>query len=187
MDTLALYLSVVLTTIAPHLNRDRRESIAADIAAVTLSETRAFDDDVSGQQTALLLVSLAHYETGRSWAAWVDDGRCNDEQWRAAHLRWLVGGDCDGKRAWGMWQVHAPGDDPAIGRTYVVDRKTGIRAALAIARSSLQMGIGLCAYSGEKYPSCRLARMRLETARNWVSRFPYDPATQHADEPTGIE
>jgi hypothetical protein len=87
----------------------------------------------------------------------------------------MKGGDCDGGHAWGMWQVHAPNEDASIGRTYVSDRKAGIRAALTIARESLKAHIGLCHYSGEIWPRCRLASMRLETARNWVSKFPYHP------------
>lgn len=185
--TLAIYLSVVLAAVAPHLRRDRRESVAADIASVTVSEDRAFEDDATGQRTALLLASIAHHETGGSWARWVDDGSCNDHVWRERHAAWMRGGDCDGSRAWGMWQVHAPGDDTRIGRAYVADRKAGIRAALAKARGSLNAGIGLCGYSGETYPRCPLGRMRLETARSWADRFPYDRIVAEELAATGVE
>jgi hypothetical protein len=174
---LTLYVASVLSAIVPTMRDDRRASIAEDIATVTISEPRAFADDASGQKTALLLVSIAHYETGRSWASWIDTGKCNDEKWRTDHPQWIKGGDCDGRHAWGMWQVHAPNDDDAVGRTYVANRQTGIRAALAKARASLDMGIGLCGYSGETYPHCKLAHDRLETARAWVVRFPFHPDT----------
>ena len=188
MNPLAIYLSAVLATLVPSMKEARRASIADDIATVTLADERAFDDDESGQKTALLLVSIAHYETGRSWATYVDNGSCNDPTWREKHALWLKGGDCDGSRAWGMWQVHAPGDDPTIGKTYVANRQTGIRAALTIARESLRSGAGLCHYSGETFPHCRLASMRLDTARNWVVKFPYHPEVMLAgDAATGVE
>lgn len=190
MTPLAIYLAGVLATIAPSMHADRRESIADDIATVALSEDRAFDDDANGQKTALLLTSIAHYETGRSWASWIDNGKCNDEKWRTDHPQWIKGGDCDGGHAYGMWQVHPPKDpntgveNDAIGRTYVADRKVGIRAALTIARESLKSHAGLCHYSGETFPKCRLASMRLETARNWVTKFPFN-AADHTF--TGVE
>src|SRR5579871_2044378 len=86
--------------------------------------------------------------------SWIDDGKCNEEKWRTDHPQWIKGGDCDGGHAWGMWQVHPPNEDAAIGHTYVADRKVGIRAALTIARASLQAHIGLCHYSGETFPKC---------------------------------
>lgn len=181
MNALVAYLLIVLTAIAPHVSAPRRSSIAHDIAVVTLHEERAFEGDESGLQTALLVVSLAHFESGKSWAAWIDDGRCNDPAWRVIHADWLKGGGCDNAKAWGLWQVHAPGDDPALGRRYVRDRKRGIRAALFIARASIKMGIGLCAYSGEKAPRCPLADRRLRTAREWAVRFPFPASSTLAE------
>lgn len=192
VTVLALYIASVLSVIAPTMRTERRMSVATDIATVTISEPRLFDDDENGQKTGLLLTSLPHYETGRSWATWVDNGSCNDPVWRASHALWMKGGDCDGGKAWGMWQVHAPGDDPAIGKTYVTNRQTGIRAALAKARASMEKGIGLCGYSGETYPRCKLAKDRLETARLWVTKFPFRPeilVADHGDDhaQTGVE
>lgn len=182
MNTLVSYLLIVLAAIAPRVPETRRASIARDIATVTLSEERAFTGDESGQMTALLLVAIPHLETGRSWARWIDDGRCNDPAWREMHADWLRGGGCDNAKAWGMWQVHAPGDDPVIGRAYIRDRKRGIRAALYIARESLRMGVGLCAYSGERPPKCPKADHRLNTALAWASRFPFPEQTLAAAE-----
>ena len=175
LAALALYLSTVLSVVSPRLNRARRDSITRDIATVTLSNDRAFEDDANGQKTALLLVSIAYYETGKSWASWVDDGRCNDPEWRSIHGFWLRRGGCDSAGAWSMWQVHPPGDDPRIGRSYVTNRQNGIRAALFIARKSLQTGVGLCGYSGEMYPNCPKADHRLEKAKAWAIKFPFAP------------
>jgi hypothetical protein len=174
MNALAFYLAAVLTVISPALKSQRRDSIASDIAAVTLSSERVFDDDANGQKTALLLLSLAYWETGKSWAAWIDDGRCNDPLWRATHAEWLKGGDCDGGRAWSMWQDHVPHDSVIIGRSLITNRQAAIRVALSKARGSLQMGVGLCSYAGEHYPHCRKAELRLDTARKWETRFPYE-------------
>lgn len=173
LTALALYLSTVLSVVAPSINPARRASIATDIAAVSLSEERAFDDDANGRKTALLLTAIADYETGHSWAPWIDDGRCNDPEWRERNAEWLKGGGCDHALAWGLWQVHAPGNDPVIGKKYVTNRRRGISAALFIARASLRTGTGLCGYSGETYPNCTKADHRLNKAREWEAKFPF--------------
>jgi hypothetical protein len=188
-DALATYLSAVLAMIAPHMREARRVSITQDVATVTLAQDRAFDNDENGQRTGLLMLSLADYETGHSWSAWVDDGSCNDPAWRESHKLWMRNGDCDSGKAWSMWQVHAPGDNPEIGRTYVVDRKNGIRAALLVARESLKAGVGLCHYTGEAFPRCRLGDRRLNTAKDWVTKYPFRPeiASGGDHSQTGIE
>jgi len=172
MHALALYLLTVLTIIAPKLDMTRARSISTDIAAVVVSDERAFRDDADGHKTALLLLSIAHFETGKSWAAWIDDGRCNDPAWRATHASWLRGGDCDGGRSYSMWQLLVPGN-PRYGKSLVANRQLAVRAALAHARMSLQLNGNLCAYSGERPPHCSKAKTRLETAREWAERFPY--------------
>ncbi len=173
MNALVSYLLAVLMAIAPRVSEPRRAAIARDVAQVVLSEDRAFPDDLEGQKTALVLVAIPHLETGRSWAKWIDDGSCNDPSWREAHAAWLVGGGCDDSKAFGLWQVHPPGDDAVVGRGYVRDRKKGIRAALHIVRESVKAGVGLCFYSGEKYPRCPKADNRLKLARELEVRFPF--------------
>ena len=173
LTALALYLSTVLSVIAPSVGQARRASISTDIATVVLSEERAFEGDVNGQKTALLLTAIADYETGHSWALWIDDGRCNDPGWRERNAEWIKVGGCDHAKAWGLWQVHAPGDDLAIGKSYVTNRRRGISAALFIARASLRTGTGLCGYSGETYPNCVKADHRLNKAREWEAKFPF--------------
>ena len=171
MNPLAAYLVLVLTTVAPHVGSGRRESIARDIASVAFAEPRAFEDDADGHRTALLLVSLAHHET--FWATWADDGSCNDPAWRAEHPLLLRSGDCDGGHAWSMWQVHVLNDAVELGRALVRDRRAAIRAALAVARASLQSGRGLCGYLGEAYPKCPRAQVRWDSVIAWQAQFPY--------------
>lgn len=185
MLDLAFYLSTVLSVITPQTQTNRRESIAADVAAVALTEEPAFDDDADKHRTALLLTAIAKWETGGSWAKWIDDGSCNDAVWRIVHAATMHGGDCDGGRAWGLWQVHAPGDDPSVGRAYVADRRTGIRAALGIARASLHAGQGLCWYTGELSPSCPKGAARLRTAQHLATAFPLASAPATASDTAG--
>ena len=174
MNALALYLMGVLSVIAPHVDEARRTSIANDIATVTLSEERAFKDDANGQKTALLLTSIADHETGRSWAAWIDDGSCNRSGWRAAHQKLMKKWDCDGGQAFSMWQLHVA---PTHGRTMAVNRQEAIRTALQYIRASFKLNGTLCAYTGERRPHCRLAEHRLEAARKWYAEFPFEPET----------
>jgi len=187
MDTLALkllatYLAGVLAVVSPDLKPQRAASIANDVAAVTLSEERAFDDDANGQKTGLLLLSIAYWETGKSWARWIDDGRCNDPVWRETHAPWLRGTTgCDNMKAWSMWQVHVPDDSVEIGKRLVANRQRAISAALAKVRGSFALGIGLCSYSGEKSPKCPKAKRRLDTANEWAVRFPFVASAELAE------
>lgn len=173
MTNLALYLSAVIFALVPSMRAERRESIATDIAAVAAAESRAFEDDEDGHKTGLLLVSIAHYETGRSWSQWVDDGSCNDPVWRARHPLLLEHGDCDSGKAAGLWQVHTRDNTVEGARELARDRKAVIRAALLVARDSLQRGAGLCGYTGETFPRCPLGDRRLGTAREWMEKYPF--------------
>lgn len=173
---LAAYLTAVLAVVSPHLNSQRAASIARDVATVTVAQERAFDDDASGQKTGLLLISLAYWETGKSWAKWVDDGRCNDPLWRVEHTTWMKNSSgCDNANAYSMWQVHVPNDSIEAGQKLVRNRQLAIAAALVNARASLKKGVGLCAYSGERGPDCPKAKRRLDTTLEWAARFPFDP------------
>lgn len=182
LKLLTLYLTGVLAVVSPKLNPQRAAAISRDVATVTLSEERAFDDDANGQKTALLLLSLAYWETGKSWARWIDDGRCNDPAWRETHAPWLKGTTgCDNMKAWSMWQVHVPGDSIEIGKRLAANRQTAISFALAKVRGSFQLGIGLCSYSGERAPKCPRANRRLQTAVEWMTRFPFSAASELAE------
>lgn len=172
MHALALYLVALLAVVAPRMDPERRTSIANDIADVTMSEERAFKDDTNGQKTALLLVSIADYETGHSWATWIDDGSCNNARWRAAHRDQMKQWDCDSGQAFSMWQLHVI---PARGRAFAANRREAVRTALQYVRASFKMGRGLCAYTGERPPRCKLAEHRLDAARRWSKQFPFKP------------
>lgn len=175
MNALVAYLSLVLATVAPYVGSARRASIARDVATVSLAEARAFDDDADGHQTGLLLLSIAQHET--HFVTWADDGSCNDPAWRADHPALLQNHDCDGGHAWSMWQVHVPNDSPELGRALIRDRRAAIRAALTVARASLQGGHGLCGYVGEPFPKCPRAQVRLDSVTAWRAQFPFpDPA-----------
>jgi hypothetical protein len=180
MDTYALaaYLSLVLATVAPHVGSARRGSIARDVAVVSLAEPRAFDDDADGHKTALLLLSLADHES--HFATWVDDGSCNDPAWRAEHPALLAGKDCDGGHAFTIFQLHVLGDSVELGRALIRDRRAAARAALAVARASLESGRGLCGYVGEAYPKCPRAQVRWDSAVAWQEQFPFPVATADA-------
>lgn len=173
LKALTLYLASVLAVVSPKLNPQRAAVIARDVATVTLSEDRAFENDESGQKTGLLILSIAYWETGKSWAKWVDDGRCNDPEWRITHAAWMKGSPgCDDANAWSMWQVHVPNDSVVAGRRLVANRQLAISAALASVRASFQKGLGLCGYSGERPPKCPKAQRRLDTALEWTALFP---------------
>lgn len=180
LATLKLYVLGAILSWSPHVAdaapaRARIEGVASDIAIVAASSPPAFDDDDDAHsKTALLLTSIPRYETGNSWAEWIDDGRINFRWWRLTHLELLArSGDADGGRAWGMWQVHVPGDDYEAGLALVRDRKTGIRAAVVIAERSLHDGHRLCGYTGEAFPKCPLGDHRLNDALDYAAAHPF--------------
>jgi|SRR6516162_5125434 hypothetical protein len=143
--------------------------VARDIAEAALDRgsSNASDD-------AAVLMALSYWE-GARWAAYVDDGRCNDRAWRASPegietmRRW---GDCDGSRAHSLWQIH-PVDDPSapLGlscSSRIVDgsRLGAARCALAIAEASMNAYGNLAGYTGEDpYGFHPKADKRLEWAR----------------------
>lgn len=180
LATLKLYVLGAILSWSPHVADTpsaaaRIEGVAGDIAIVAASSPPAFDDDDDAHsKTALLLTSIPRYETGNSWAEWIDDGRINFRWWRLTHLELLArSGDADGGRAWGMWQVHVAGDDYEAGLALVRDRKTGIRAAVVIAERSLRDGHRLCGYTGETFPKCPLGDHRLNDAMDYAAAHPF--------------
>jgi hypothetical protein len=153
------------------------DAIAHDIAAA-----------VDRYEDGVLLAGLAYWE-GARFAAYVDDGRCNDPVWRkspegqATMLRW---GDCDHMGAVSLWQIH-PIVDPSsklysVCNRDVVDVTTSTgsrigaaRCALAIARSSMQSTGDLSGYTGEApvegaHPK---ADERLAFVRRTLAKFPW--------------
>lgn len=175
--TLALYvLAAMLAWTRPHAQPKNAEdgawlsSIADDIASVSLQEPPLFSSDASRARTALLLASVARYES--NFAPWVDTGLCNDRLWRRGDgggltRRW---GDCDGGHAFSLWQIHAG----ALGQTMIGDRRVAIREAITRLRVSLDAGKGLCWYTGENASGeCPKAELRLRTAQVWAVGHPF--------------
>lgn len=110
--------------------------------------------------SAAVLAGLGYFE-GVRFAAYVDDGRCNDLEWRRTDegKNLLRFGDCDHSRAYSLWQVW-PSTWRGATATGMHDRATAARTALAIARESIRVTGSLCRYSGEPYPHCPKARER---------------------------
>lgn len=78
LDQLSTWLVVAMTTFVPpqsDTDRARYESMAHDFAAVALdnAEEPAFEGDLGRAKTALLMASIASWESG--YRADVDDGR----------------------------------------------------------------------------------------------------------------
>jgi len=178
MIGLAIYvLAAMLAWTRPHgVPRDDADrawltGIADDIAAVSLEEAPLFRDDPLRVRTALVVASVARFES--SFADWVDDGRCNDAAWRLVSLEIHHGSTCDGGHAFSLWQIH-PFAGPT-GQAMIGDRRVAIREAIARMRVSLDAGKGLCWYTGES-GDCPKAEVRLRTALVWEKGHPFKAA-----------
>jgi hypothetical protein len=171
--TLATYvLAAMLAWSRPHAQPKNADdaawlgSIAQDIADVSLEGEPLFKDDASHARTALLLASVARYES--SFASWVDAGLCNDKAWRDSNPDIHRGATCDGGHAFSLWQIHAGAAGPAL----IGDRRAAIREAITRLRVSLDAGRGLCWYTGET-GDCPKAELRLRTALVWEKGHPF--------------
>jgi hypothetical protein len=150
---------------------------------------------------AVLLASLGYFE-GARYASYVDDGRCNRMMraaWDAApeestgvrslftgrmlthkahpnlsvlsaEDRALLNkyGTCDNGIAYSIFQIHAA--DLRLSTAALADREKAAEAALAIAKRSIRAG--LCGYSGEAWPECPKAHLRLSFALEALRRHP---------------
>jgi hypothetical protein len=206
MTPLAAYVvaaSLAWSPVAEHLPRVHdaadeavvvafREAIAADVAEVVAdpNEQPLFPGDLSKGETAVQIGALAFFE-GRFWS-YVDNGSCNDANWKKAH-----GHDrllCDGSAAWSLWQLHdgfstPHGWDHGLafdgdgwvydskgyrGRDLVRDRKLAARMALHFARKSLKASGTLCGYTGEpKGSGCPKAKARRDLAHAYFVSHPF--------------
>jgi hypothetical protein len=144
--------------------------VATDIASV-----------VDHHEDGVLLAALGYWE-GARYAAYVDDGRCNDPAWRtSAEGRWFMvrWGDCDGGNAHSLWQIH-PIIDPSS-RLYascslqaISDRRGAARCALEIARASMTASSNLCGYTGEfEEIGCPKAEQRLTFTLEALAKHPF--------------
>jgi hypothetical protein len=152
---------------------------AADYGGVALDVATA----AATPEDGVLLAGLGYFE-GARFAAYVDDGRCNDPAWRSSpegQRAMRVGGDCDGGHAHSIFQIH-----PVVDRTSrfydlcnadAVDgsRLGAARCALALAKSSLSTFGNLAGYTGEPAWDHPKADARLSFARAAVARHPYGP------------
>lgn len=160
-----------------------------DIAAAALEKPSS-----DPSQDAVLLAALAYWE-GARFASYVDDGSCNDPNWREAgivegrhlvrgvvHEFWtsqelmLAGGDCDHALARSLFQIHPIVDRASsvydlCNRDALSDRRTAASCALALAR----MDPSLCSYTGERGDYCPKAEERLAWARKAIAAWPYHP------------
>ena len=167
----------------------RQRGVAEDVASVVSDESEPVVWKQGAVMSGLVLASLAVMEGGIS--GYVDSGECNNRKWREKNRSVLAAGDCDGGRAYSLWQIHAgtglvlvagggyayrgQADGQLVtGQNMIDDRKVAARAALHILRSSVRRGGGLCEYTGEK-GQCPKAKMRLEKAERYLRAHPYQP------------
>jgi len=177
--------------------KTRLHSIAEDIVAIALDpgEPPVFARADGRVKTALLQAAIASMETG--YQKFVDDGSCNRADYRADRR-----GDCDGRHAFSLWQIHVAGggyvlleDGTLTSRMYaskdvldahalvggaemIADRKVAARVAQRIERESLKYHGSLCAYSGESCMDDRhpKAKARLERATAYYAAHPFTDA-----------
>ena len=161
----------------------RYESIAADIAAVALdpSEPALWDGDDGRVKTALVVLSVAFWESG--FRVDVDRGNCKPNE-------------CDHGLAYSLWQLHPEdgfifdGDVYTFSRnrsagwrdehaseifdgpSLIRDRKLAARVALHILRYSVRVGKSLGIYTGEGGNGPK-ARQRYGHAVTWLRSHPF--------------
>ncbi len=141
--------------------RARYDSIARDAATVVLdeNETPVFDGPDRRTETALLMLSVASYES--SFSKRVDDGIRRGDHGRSYCLMQIRVGDGATREGWG-------------GARLIEDRKLCFRAALHILQASfaacrkLPIDDRLSAYaSGHCYADGKISRSRVWRARSW--------------------
>ncbi len=171
MESLVSYLVaamlawVPLHAHAPLESRDhvieRYGSIARDAATVALDENESslFDGQVGRSETALLLLSVASYES--NFSARVDDGTRRGDHGRSYCLMQIRVGQGATREGWS-------------GKQLIEDRKRCFRAALHILHASfsachsLAVDDRLSAYaSGHCFAAARVSRSRVVRARAW--------------------
>jgi hypothetical protein len=170
MTPLAKYVFVFFLSAEPVANHSyyekaevttaRYESIAETIAETAL-EKPIFRDDVSGVKTALLLGSIATFESSLK----DDIDTC------------AKGGDIDKNgvpHAWTLWQVHAPKE------LACASRLEGARIAREMVRNSFKvcatfdMQDRLSVYTdGSCHNKWNRSRHRMFRATNWLDKHPF--------------
>ena len=204
-DRLAAYALEVMSGWAPaaaSMPVARSEDVARDIAqAVLLEPEGPLPCDLmpskdgfrrclwgvegwnSDHAKVVLLAALAYWE-GARYAAYVDEGKCQDGAWRAtpegARLM-RMGGDCDHRHAHSLWQIH-PVEDRAS-PVYALCNKDAVdgsrvgaaRCALELAGRSLKSVGTLANYTGEFWGEHPKADQRLTFAEKALGKHPFRP------------
>lgn len=159
------------THAVPQLPTADYGDIASDIAFATLGDPRG----------AGLLAGLGYWE-GARYAAYVDDLRCNDPEWRASPegIRLMhIGGNCDNGHAYTIWQIHPLGDPssplyPLCNKERITgSRLDAAKCALALAKSSLAANGTLSGYTGEWGFEHPKADVRLEFVDHALAKHPF--------------
>jgi hypothetical protein len=150
------------------VDRTRYEAIAHDLVAVAFDEKEApaFTGDTGRAKTALLMASIASFES--QYRADVDDGRVTGDHGRSYCLMQV--------------QVYGKTAEGWTGRDLVTDRTKCFRAALRAIRTSFDWCKDHALedrLSGYTSGSCRdgepLARNRFWRARAYWAKSPYLP------------
>lgn len=173
------------------VDETRYLSIAEDIAAVVSEpgEAPIFKGDESRAKTALVLASIAFWESGfdprvDAGARLGDDGHAISLfQLHVEQGGWML--EDDG--GWIYGDAAKRTKDAAWLASHRVYRWTDLRGAehrrdaarvaLHVARQSIRAGAGLCQYSGEGADGkgCPKAATRLQHAQAWFASHPYAP------------
>jgi hypothetical protein len=137
----------------------------------------------SDHAKTVLLAALGYWE-GARYAAYVDDGRCDDKAWRndPVNSRMVhLGGNCDNGHAMSLWQIHPIVDQAsslhALCSPEIVSgsRLGAARCALALARMSMASYGNLVGYTGEPIWDHTKADKRLDFAQTALTKHPFTP------------
>jgi hypothetical protein len=171
MDSLVAYLVAAMVGWVPlHVHapmespdqaQARYESIARDVVSIAFDESEAplFEGPDGRTQTALLMLSVASYESG--YRKKVDDGRRLGDGGRSYCLMQIRVGQGFTREGW-------------TGHALIDDRTRCFRSALHILRSSfgacrsLPVDDRLSAYAtGHCFADARISRTRVRRAQAW--------------------
>lgn len=183
VEELASWLVVAMTTWVPpqsDADRVRYESIARDFASVALdgAEEPAFTGEFGRAKTALLMASIASWESG--YRADVDDGRTTG----------------DHGQSYCIMQVRVIGKtrEGWSGKDLVSDRQKCVRVALRHIRESFRWCSALAQedrLAGYTVGSCkdneRFSRDRVGRAKWYWNKTPFTTAAEPKRDPWPME
>jgi hypothetical protein len=209
----AKYVLKAMTTWVPIANqvangeeemaaKQRYEEIASDIVDAVYDEDEpAVFSGVDGKlKTALEVVAIPSYESG--FQKIVDDGTCNQPSFKADRR-----GNCDGKTAFTLWQIHSVGnglmfsgtgvtskmynadyaqehpEEVWTGPKLVQNRLMAAKMALHLIRTTYSQHHSLCGYTGEhcgegEHPK---ADIRHGRAVRYLADHPFAPSLEEIE------